>query len=100
VSGLVTELEFYKKFSGTWFQKNDIFYVASESASDFLEYVFKSEVRLFGIDGFILKEEITQQPLEWILDSSDTQPEKDFTLKFITDAIEDKLTHFEFVLDL
>jgi hypothetical protein len=92
--------DFYNNFTGNWVKRSNTFYVAVDSAYDFIEHIFSLKVRLFGIDGFTINESGVESPIEWILDGEGSPLKKEVVEKYIKEAIEGNMTHFEFVLDL
>ena len=94
----MTEAELYRRFGGAWRQEAGEYFVARDSAISFVELLFQEQVRILGIDGFVLGKDFTQPLLDVISDFSSGAPSKDDVLRFLQTGMS-KVSHFNFVLE-
>ena len=90
--------EIYRAFEGKWIYSGNEYFVAKRSALAFVRHLFQSNVRLLGIDGFILGADLKQPIMEAIADYSSGPVSESEVLEFL-EAGMPSVTHFNFVLE-
>jgi len=93
-----TERDFYDTFAGHIEWKGQTAYILASDAESFLDHIVKADAGLLGIDGALLEGRMISEPVEAILDMSDSPKSYEDARKFIREQ-QGRLTHFSFVVE-
>jgi hypothetical protein len=95
----MNEAQLYDGFNGEWFKDVSEYFVGKKSAVDFVIYSLKQNVRILGIEGFVIRAGAATPVLSAIADYSTSSPSWNDLNNFMTSTT-NVVTHFNFVLEV